>query len=284
MLRTCSKEEFEEYIDFAYELALDLTKSGYPTYCDGIKTKPMFIERALKAFDREDEQTLLFELEGEAQGLIQYFWIPEDHYLETCLFLINRETEQALSEFLSYAGERFKGYDLFMGFPADNRAAVSFLAGHGSECIENDFNNTFFLENFECVPENRDIVPINKKNYELFRFLHSQIEGDMYWNCERIYDKLDGWTVFVKVKDGKPQGAAYYKDVKDGWFEIFGIDIDQDVYDAKLYKELLQAALSDVKCRKGRVMTFFCEEEYERVAEECGFVCVGNYLCYKIHL
>ena len=43
MLRFCSKEDFLQYADFAYALALDVTKSGYPTYCDGVKTKTMFL-------------------------------------------------------------------------------------------------------------------------------------------------------------------------------------------------------------------------------------------------
>ena len=47
--------------------ASDLTKSGYPTYCDGVKTKEMFVKRSVKAFERENEQMLLFELEGEVQ-------------------------------------------------------------------------------------------------------------------------------------------------------------------------------------------------------------------------
>jgi len=51
-----------------------------------------------------------------------------------------------------------------------------------------------------------------------------------------------------------------------------------------VFKELLQAALSDAKHRKGNVMTFFCDEEYEKVAKECGLECIGNYLCYKTHL
>ena len=58
MLLECSKKDFEEYMDFVFELALDLSKSGYPTYRDGIKTKAMFAERLLKAFDRDDEQML----------------------------------------------------------------------------------------------------------------------------------------------------------------------------------------------------------------------------------
>lgn len=31
-------------------------------------------------------------------------------------------------------------------------------------------------------------------------------------------------------------------------------------------------------------MTFFCEEDGEGTALECGFTCIGRYLCYKVHL
>ena len=171
-----------------------------------------------------------------------------------------------------------------MGFRADNHAAVSFLAGQGFECIEDDYNNTSLLDHLERFPENESIVRIQKDNYKLFEMLHSQTDDDMYWNCKRIYDDLDNWVVFIKEKDGKPQGAIYYVDAVNGWFEIFGIDIDQGIYDAEVFKELLQAALSDAKRRKGNVMTFFCDEEYEKVAKECGLECIGNYLCYKTHL
>lgn len=42
MLRICTEQDFNTYFDFVYELALDQSKSGYPTYSDGIKTKEMF--------------------------------------------------------------------------------------------------------------------------------------------------------------------------------------------------------------------------------------------------
>ncbi|MDE6221486.1 MAG: hypothetical protein K2G51_13870, partial [Lachnospiraceae bacterium] len=139
MLHLCSKNEFDKYADFIYELAADLTKSGYPTYCDGIKTKVKFVERSFKAFERDTEHMLLFEYEGEVQGMIHYFWIPEDHYLQTICFNISKATKQAISEFLAYVGERFKGYDVLLGFPAENNSAVNFLAEQGFECIENDY-------------------------------------------------------------------------------------------------------------------------------------------------
>lgn len=28
-------------------------------------------------------------------------------------------------------------------------------------------------------------------------------------------------------------------------------------------------------------MTFFCEKEYEEIAQECGFHCVGNSRCFQ---
>lgn len=284
MLRVCSKNEFEKYIDFAYELATDLTKSGYPTYCDGIKTKEMFVERSLKAFERETEEMLLFEQEGEVQGFIHYYWILEDHYLDTTGFNVNRAMEQALSEFLTFVGERFKGYDLFLGFPAENKPAVNFLAGQNFECIEDDYNNTVFLDKCNNISESNDLIRIGKENYDSFNVLHKQIEGDVYWNSERIFADLDNWVIFVKERDGKPQGAVYYMDALDGWFEIFGIDLNNNEYHPEVFKELLNAALLHAKSRGGKVMTFFCNEEGEEAAMECGFTCIGNYRCYKTHL
>ena len=144
MLRPCTENEFYKNVDFAYALAADPTKSGYPSCCDGIKTGADFVERSWKAFAREDEELLLFETGGEAQGLIRYCWLPEDRCLETISFCVNQAAEQALSEFLARLAARFPGFDLFPGFPAENTAAVSFLTAQGFACIEDDWNNTAF--------------------------------------------------------------------------------------------------------------------------------------------
>lgn len=277
-----SKNEFDQYADFIYELAMDPTKSGYPTYRDGIKTKEKFVERSHKAFERDDEQMLLFEYEGKVQGMIHYFWLPEDHYLQTICFNIGMGTRQAISEFLAYVGERFKGYDVFLRFPAENKSAVEFLAEQGFECIEDDYNNTAFLDKLHMPRENTGLIRIEKGNYEKFETLHDPTEG--YWNSERILADLDNWIILLKEKDGESQGAVYYRAVDDGWFEIYGIDLSQEAYNPVLFQNLLNGALLDAKRRNGRFLTFFCDEEYEEAAMECGFECIGNNLCYKTHL
>ena len=283
MLRPCSESEFEKYIDFAYELATDPTKSGYPTYCDKIKTKEMFIARSREAFCRETEQMLLFEYDGEVQGFIHLFLIPEDNYLSTLGFNTGNGTEQALAEFLAFVGERYGGYDLFLGFPADNVSAVDFLRRHGFECIEDDYNNTAFLDECNLI-KSSGTVRIGRDNFESFRALHTPAETDMYWTSERIFAAIDSWNILMIEKDGEPQGAVYYMNADDGWYEIFGIDINNGEYSPALFRELLNAALHDAGIRGGRVMTFFCEEKYEVAARECGFICIGRYLLYKTHL
>ena len=227
---------------------------------------------------------LLFESEGRIQGFILMYWLPKDRYLSTSLFLTNTETEEALYEFLAYAKDKFKGYDLFLGFPAENQSAVNYLERHGFTCIEDDYNNTAYLEHLAPAVDNREVLKIGKENYTRFRLLHSQFEENMYWNAARIYEKLENWSILLEEKDGEPRGAVYYTAAGDAWYEIFGVDMNRREYDPQLLKNLLNAALRDVKRSGGKVMTFFCDEVYEEAAKECGFHCVGNYRCYQMHL
>lgn len=284
MLRICTEQEYRKYADFVYEIAIDQSKSGYPTYSDGIKTKEMFLERSQKAFSRDTETILLFEYEGTMEGWIHYYWLPEDHYLSTVSFNINSHTEQALEEFLQLVQVQFKGYDLFLGYSKDNRKAVDYLSAHGFECIEEDYNNSAFLNSYEPIEVSDRVLQVTKDNYQLFRALHSKVEGDMYWNSDRIYADIDNWIIFVRLEQGEPAGCVYYMTDDDGWYEIFGIDLKEQTFDPDLFRELLGKALNTAKELGGEYMTFFCEEEGQEIVKELGFQCVGEYVCYKKQL
>ncbi len=280
MLRKCTVEEFNRYLDFSYELALDPTRSGYPSYLDGIKTKDTFVEIEQRAFQRDTDEILLFEQYGEVLGWIHYYILPDDRYLSTNSFNISRDTEQALAEFIEFAEEHYGGYDLYLGFPAENTGAIDYLSENGFECIEADYNNTAFIDKCDLQPCDDGIIRIDSDNYGLFERLHRQIEGEMYWNSERILNDLHEWTVFVKMKDDETLGAVYYTDASDDWYEIFGIDLKSDVFDPDVFQQLLSIALWDVKNRNGRFVTFFCEKQEEEIALKAGFECIGGYRCY----
>ncbi|MBR3841086.1 MAG: hypothetical protein IKM20_08125 [Erysipelotrichales bacterium] len=284
MLRICSEQEYKKYVEYVYTIAVDQSKSGYPTYSDGIKTKELFLERSSKAFVRDNENILLFEYEGKVEGWIHYYYLAEDHYLSTVSFNIDVHTEEALQEFCAYAYKHFKGYDLFLGYSKDNKKAVNYLSAHGFECIEDDFNNTAFLDKYEPLKVYDDVTRITRDNYELFRVLHSKIEGDMYWNSDRIYEDIDNWVIFVKVYGGDTLGSVYYMIDDDGWYEIYGIDMKDNVYNANCFKALLVKALNTAKELDGKFMTFFCDKEGQDIVKELGFECVGEYVCFKKHI
>lgn len=281
MLKQCTQEEYRKYADFAYQLAADPSRSGYPSYSDGIKTKAMFLERAEKAFSRETEDILLFEYEGVTEGWIHYYTIPADLYISTVSLNIAVHTDQALEEFLAFLQARFPGYMLYLGFSKKNTQAIGFLQAQGFSCIEEDYNNTALVHQYVPVETSEQIVRISQDNYALFCALHRIAEKEMYWNCERIRAELDNWVIFARLQDGETVGCVYYMIDDDGWFEIFGIDLKDDVFDAALFRELLCAALNAAKALGGTYMTYFCSEAERAAVQAVGFTCVDAYVCYK---
>ena len=56
MLRIPTANEFEEYSERAYVLALDPSRSSFPSYADGIKTTEDFLAIAKRGFESENEE------------------------------------------------------------------------------------------------------------------------------------------------------------------------------------------------------------------------------------
>lgn len=281
MLQICTKQEFEQYVDYVYEIAIDPTKSGYPSYSDGIKTKEMFIERSSKAFLRDDEEILLFKYEEKVEGWIHYYFIAEDNYLDTVSFNVSEHYEQALLEFEEYVKDRFKGYELFLGYSTKNIKAINYLSSHGYELIEENNNNTCYLDKYEQKNVDGTYIRIDRNNFDLFKVCHDNLEGDMYWDSDHIYDDLDNWVIFVKIENSNTLGCVYYKTANDGWYEIFGIDLKDNIFDKNNFSNLLEVALNNAKSMNGKYMTMFCDDTEEQSAISSGFTFVDKYVCYK---
>lgn len=285
MLKKLERQDFDRYVEFAYELALDMTKSGYPTYADGIKTKNDFIARAQKAFSREGEEILLFERGGKVTGWIHYYYLSDDHYLGTSSFCMDEGMREALAEFIAFAREHFPVSELYLGFPKENIEAVEALNAYGFECIEESYNNALNFEHYMQQPESSDVIPITREDFKLFADIHSQYDDEMYWTSQRILNAIDSWRIFVLLREGKAAGAIYSRIFEDKTMsEIFGVDFPDGIYDSRVYRELLTAVLNDEKRRGTKHMVFFCDEESQPDALTCGFHCVGEYVCFQTKL
>lgn len=279
MLVEPTKEEIRKYLDFAYSLALDPARSGYPTYCDGIKTREDFEESVWKGFYGDNRKILLFEIGSRVEGLITFFFLPEDYYLQTVIFSIASGTEQALSELETYCKDNYPGYTLYLGFPKDNASAVSYLSQNGWDCLEHSYNDVLHFQNYQPLEEWEDVVPVTRDNYEDFRRLHQPIEGDMYWNSRRLYADLDHWTIWLYYRDGAPFAAIYYTD-KMILTEIFGVDFVGNRFEERAFRLLVIKALNDCKQKGCQHMVFFNDEDSQQAALDCGFECVSEYVLF----
>lgn len=280
MLRVLKQEEFEQYVEFAFSLALDLTKSGYPTYADGIKTKEDFIRTAKKALEKENEEILLFSLDGEVKGWIHYYFLPEDNYLSPESFLTESSPEAAVEEFICYVSEKYPGADLYMGFPKENERVVMYLETDGFRQLEYSYPHVLHLEEYSCRKVPEQAVRVTKETYAAFAQIHDTQAGEMYWNSERIQKTLDDWSIYAYNENGMTLGALYCLD-EGRMLEIFGIDFREGIVREDCYRALMAACLNEAKQRGDKHLTYFAEEEKETaILREFGFHGIGTYVCY----
>ena len=276
MLRRAEKQEIETYMEFAYALALDQTRSGYPLFSDGIATKEQFAAWAWESHTGKDRELLLFLLEGRVEGWIQFFWIAEDRYLQTDGFLIRSNTQQALAEFMKYAGAHFPGYALYLGFPKRNEDAVRALDAAGWTRTEESYHDVFSLADYEPRPEAQGIVRVTRENFPAFRALH-RVDASAYWNAQRIERTLNNWQIYLLAGSGTnaPEGAIY---ARNG--EVYGIDYRDGQFDAAVYRALMTAMLNDFY-RAGRThLVFFHDDASQPAALELGFRCAAQYVLF----
>lgn len=285
MLRLIKEAEFDRTIDFAYELALDPARSGYPTYCDGMKTREDFVSRTRKALERPGEDVLLFEEGGEVEGLIAFEHPEEEHYLHTFIFSIRRDTGTALAEFVDYCRERWPGFLLDLGFPAENVEAIGWLEGQGIPCNERSWNFLLDLNKYEPLPEPSGVKRITAENFEKFAAVHRQIQEDMFWNCERVRAALNRWAIFV-TGEGETAGEVLMTLDGKPHEEIFALGFVDGQYHEKSFQGLLTAALNLLKAHGAKWLTFFVDEGCPQgeVLQSLGFRLVGTFVCHRMAL
>ncbi len=277
MLVPLKESDFAVFVEQAYEMALIPEITSYPVYYDGIKTKEDYIERAGKAFGRDDESILLFYKEDIFCGWIHYYYLADDQYLDTVSLSARTGTEQMLGEFLDFVEGQYPDAMICLGFPQENVTALTYLQSRGFVIGEQSWNMALHLSGTQYMRSRADsILRIDKENYSLFQGIHSQCDGDMYWDTEHIFKDLDNWMVFVALWQGRPAGAVYCR--KGSMAEIFGIDFVDGIYVPDVQKELLNVVISAC-CEDGsRDIVYFCGDIEKSALMDAGFYCIGKYI------
>lgn len=280
MLRELTKDNYKDYLDWAYGLALDMTRSGYPTYADGLKTRQEFDETAALAHEREQEGALLFEDEGRTLGYIHYFALPEDQYLDTRAFCIEEKTGQAMDELIAYLGQKYPGYTMHFGFSDQNVQAVDHLIELGWPLMEESLVGVMRFEEYEPKPESAKPILITEENFDRFAAIHAQWDGNMYWDNAHLREALDRWHLYLLERDGRDAAVIYFVYV-DGMLEIFGLDHAGGKYNQEDFRALLLRALNQGKEDGMETFTSFHGPEEAPVMKELGVRSLGRYVMYS---
>lgn len=282
MLRIPTANEFEEYSERAYVLALDPSRSSFPSYADGIKTKKDFLAVAKRGF--ENEEIYIFEHGGEMRGWIHFYVLTEDRYIGIEAFETDGFEKEQFAEFAALLKEKYAGYEVTAGFPSQNERAVSAAIENGFEIIEESAVNILFFSDYEPQSESGRVEPLTKNNLAVFAKLHDKVE--MYWNTKRLTEAYfggDKWRIYLTKKNGK--AAAIYFVFAGNIAEIFGLDFS-DGFDDSSAEELLTAALNEAKKHgSAKAMYWFTEDEREtQLAKRFGAEKFTDYKAFCLHI
>ena len=278
MIRRAENHELLSYAEYAYSLALDLTKSSFPTYCDGIKTKEDFIRIATG--EEPGAEVLLFEQE-RVKGWIHYYRIREENYIGFYAFCVEENVEDAIDAFLEYIGGQYPEDQIDFGFPKENEAAIRHLRKRGFTVGEESAVYVLHLDAYTVREESESVRTVNADNWKLFQSLHDA-DADMYWNSERLYrayfsEGRSRWRLFLACQNGEARGNIYY--TRDGnMAEIFGIDRKENVFDEATEQALLIRALNEMKAEGAAHVVYFAEQREETVLTELGFQHITDYV------
>ncbi|MDE7264396.1 MAG: hypothetical protein K2N64_07025 [Anaeroplasmataceae bacterium] len=280
MLVKLKKEEMNQYIDFAYTISLDLSKSCYPTYADGIKTKEDFIDVARSSFDKVNNEILLFYYKDLLAGWIHYYFIPEDNYFTCESFAVSHHMDVALEELLALVKNQFKGYDFYFGCSIKNIEAIHFLKSNSFEKIEESSVCLFHFDEYQIQEESSLIKRITKDNFSDFEQLHHPFDEEMYWDCKHIYEDIDHWYIYVLYLDDKPMAAIYFVCCKM-LLEIFGVDFKNKTFDSYYFELLMKKVLNEGKKLGVKPIYYFAEKKEITALERLGYQHFDDYVCYS---
>lgn len=283
MLKPLTNDNYKNYLDWAYSLALDMTRSGYPTYADGLKTRAEFDEIAALAHEREHEGALLFEDNGRTLGYIHYFAKPEDKYLDTRAFCTEDKTEQAMDELIAFLGAKYPGFTMHFGFSDQNTRAVSHLIELGWPLDEESLVAVMKFEEYTPRPETAELVHITAENFERFAALHAHMDGKMYWDNAHLREAMDRWHIYLYQREGQDLASIYYVYV-DGFLEIFGMDYLDDRFDPQAVQALLLRALNQGKEDGMESFYYFHDTDEAPIVKELGIRSLGKYVMYAKEL
>jgi len=278
-IKQLTKEDISTVIDFVYHLSIDNSTASYSRMKTRVDVERELVRRV------EDTNSNVFSvyIEKRLVGVCAFYWLEEDNYIQTTVFVFSEPTEEALSVGIDLIKQKKENYRLLIGVPAENKRLSELLDQLG-EKIEYSANLMYDKNEVEGSI-NSDIVEVNANNFNTYREYHDRfaLKHDMYWNADNLQKAINQFKIFNYLSRGEIIASIFYK-CGSIHQEIFGLF--SDVNDKDVYKRLLNKVLMQVESESEKIaITFFVDmkEKLElSAAIEVGFRVQETYLCFEL--
>lgn len=281
MIRRPADSELVDAAELVWNHCLSPRTASYPL--------PETHGRVEVSFRRAMERggdTLLcsFDESGALCGVLSYFLLPGDRYLQSNAFCAG--SDEAAFELLSALIARHPGYAAHLGFSAENARMARLLTENGFAVTEKSADLRLARAAFLPDPAPAAApVRITAETAAAYASLHDAAFPGSYWSMARIFSAPEQWISYLLLQDGAPRGWIDLT-VFGSAAEIFGLALDPGYDTPEAARTLLSSALSTLYAEQPAVngVVFFAGENDVfalAAAKSTGFTMFGRYRLYE---
>ena len=274
----------EEVIDFTWELSQDNLNASYPRKDSIIELK----EYIKKFIDDDSKNVIASYQQGELCGICLYFWIDEEKYVQTKIFLIKDGYDQVGEELINYIRNQLTGYEFFItGIPFTNKNANEYFKKKNIKCSESSIVTEIHNLEPRTNQRNHCVEEVSKNNFDEYAKFHDRyaIPLEMYYNSTNLLKDMERFRVFVYRNASEIIGSIFVKRVMDS-AEVFGLFVREKYENKGIEGILINEMLTRLYNELGEVkeIVYFIEEDSTNELNAtltAGFEVQAKYRCYK---
>ncbi len=281
MIKTIYRSE--EVIDFAWELSRNNLHTSYPR----INSMEELKEELEKAINSEDRNIIACYHQDVLCGVCTYFWIPDEKYAQTSVFLIRGDYDQIVDEFINHIRKQLQGYELLIGVPFTNKDANEYLIKKNFERIDSSIVTALYNLESHGNESHSQVEEITYRNFEEYAVFHDKyaIPSGMYYNSKSLQKDIDRFRIFAFRQDEVIRGSMFTRVLKDG-ADVVGLFVDKEYENKGIKSILINETLIKLYNEFGslREILFFIDEDCPdelNIVLNAGFEIKEKYRCYK---
>jgi ribosomal protein S18 acetylase RimI-like enzyme len=284
MIKAINK--LEEVIEFAWELSKSNLHASYPR----IEAKNRLERELKKAFNAANDKVIVCYNQNVLCGLCSYFWLEEEKYAQTTLFLIRENYDQIADELIDYISKQLVGYEILIGVPFTNGAANQYFKKKNIECIESSIVTNLYNLEAPLSQRHNDIERVTKDNFDEYAIFHDKhaLPIGMYFNSQNLKKAIERFQVFAFRREGIIRGSIFTNANKH-LSDVVGLFVDAEYKNTGIESILINEMLVQLYNEFGSVkeILFFVDENSKEelaLVLEAGFKIKEAYRCYKVRL